>query len=309
MRLAIPDLVSNSYFPAVAARTLGCFADEGLELEVVHVSPVDACARALAEGSVEFIGASAHVPLLAFTDWAGAKLVCAQSQGMYWFLVMRADLAVERGDLAALAGMRIAAVPFVGAALARVFAAAGIDPQAAGIEIFVPSDALGPGVNFGVAAARALEERRIDGFFANGMGAALAAARGIGRIVLDVRRGDGPRACFNFTQPAIATTDALIARAPELVAKVVRAIARTHAMLKRDAALAVVAAKGKFPPAESELIEALVRLDAPYYDQRLDPDFVSDMCQYAHQTGLLRDPRVPYADVVATRFERDWNQL
>ena len=32
--LAIPDLISSSYFPAIAAVDLGCFADEGLDVEL-----------------------------------------------------------------------------------------------------------------------------------------------------------------------------------------------------------------------------------------------------------------------------------
>ena len=72
----------------------------------------------------------------------------------------------------------------------------------------------GAGVNFGVtAAARALEERKIDGFWANGMGAEIAVRRGVGDIVLDLRRGDGPTECFNYTMASIATTEAADRRA------------------------------------------------------------------------------------------------
>ena len=85
---------------------------------------------------------------------------------------------------------------------------------------------LGAGVNFGVTAAKALEDRKIDGFWANGMGAEVAVKRGVGTVVLDVRRGDGPKACFNYTMASIATTDALIARSPQTAAAAVRALGR-----------------------------------------------------------------------------------
>ena len=309
MRIAVPDLVSNSYFPAAAASALGFFEREGLDLSVVHLSPVGACAQALRDGSVDFIGASAHVPLLAFPDWAGAKLVCAQSQGMYWILVMRADLGIARGDLQALAGRRIAAVPLVGASLERLLLATGIDPKAAGIEIGPPSGALAPGVNFGVVAAQALAAGPIDGFFANAMGAELAVRSGIGTVVLDIRRGDSPRAAFNYTQPAIATTDALIDRDPESAVKVVRAIAKTHAALKRAPELAAQAGRLLFPATEAGLIAELVRRDAPYYDQRIAPSFVADMCRYARDCGLMGPIEVAYSQVVATRFVDLWNKI
>ena len=34
MKIAIPDLVSNSYFPAIAAVDLGFFKEEGLDMEL-----------------------------------------------------------------------------------------------------------------------------------------------------------------------------------------------------------------------------------------------------------------------------------
>jgi len=55
----------------------------------------------------------------------------------------------------------------------------------------VPSQP-GHEVNFGLNAARALEHGLIDGFWANGMAAEIAVRKGIGSVVLDVRRGDGP---------------------------------------------------------------------------------------------------------------------
>jgi NitT/TauT family transport system substrate-binding protein len=39
------------------------------------------------------------------------------------------------------------------------------------------------------------------------MGTEVAVRRGVGTVVLDVRRGDGPKPCFNFTMSALATTD------------------------------------------------------------------------------------------------------
>ena len=40
MRVAVPDLISNSYFPAVAAVELGFFRAEGLDAEVELLFPV-----------------------------------------------------------------------------------------------------------------------------------------------------------------------------------------------------------------------------------------------------------------------------
>src|SRR5262249_56374021 len=96
---------------------------------------------------------------------------------------------------------------------------------------------VGAGVNFGLTAAKALEERKIDGFWANGMGAEVAVRRGIGTVVLDVRRGDGPKRCFNYTMASIATTERLIKTSPDAAAAAVSAIRKTHHALVWDPTL------------------------------------------------------------------------
>jgi NitT/TauT family transport system substrate-binding protein len=302
MRLAVPDLISNSYFPCVAAHALGFFREQNLDMEILHISPVEKCVAALRDGEVDFIGASAHAPLIAFPGWDGVKLLCAQSHGFYWLLVMRADLGIARGDLRALRGSKIAAVPFVAAALHRILHAAGIDAQAEAIAVVSPAAASKPGVNFGVAAAEALEGRRIDGFFANAMGAEIAVRSGVGAVVLDIRRGDGPKECFGYTMPAVATTDRTIAALPEAATGVIRAIRKTHAVLKADPSQAGIAGAQRFPAFEAGLITEIVARDLPYYSTTITRDFVGSMNAYAHAVGLLTLPSVPYERVVATQF-------
>ena len=91
MKLAVPDLISNSYFPAIVATELGFFKEEGLNVSLERISPVEKAYAALRDGAVDFVAGSAHSALAAFPDWVGVKLLCAQAQGMYWFLVMHAD--------------------------------------------------------------------------------------------------------------------------------------------------------------------------------------------------------------------------
>lgn len=73
MKLAVPDLISNSYFPAVAAIELGFFKDEGLDVALELIFPVDKAYAALASGRVDFVGGSAHSALAAFPEWDGVK--------------------------------------------------------------------------------------------------------------------------------------------------------------------------------------------------------------------------------------------
>ena len=247
MKLAIPDMISNSYFPAIAAIELGLFKREGLDVELELIYPVDKSYAALREGAVDFVGGSAHSALSAFPRWQGAKLLCAQGQGMYWFLVMHSDLGGKRGDVEVVKGRRIGAAPWVDFGLRRLLIEAGIDLERDKVTIAPVPGAQGAGINFGVTAARALEDRKIDGFWANGMGTEVAVRRGAGTVVLDVRRGDGPKPCFNYTMASIATTDQLIKRSPDAAAAAVRAIVNTHAALKADPARATEVGRKLFP--------------------------------------------------------------
>ena len=298
MKLAIPDLISNSYFPAIAAVELGFFKREGLDIALEMIVPVENALAAMREGSIELIGCSAHLLVAGFPEWRGVKLICAQSHGMYWFLVMRADLGIGRGDLAALKGRSIGAAPWVAMGLRALLAAAGIDAERAGIRIAPIPGAHGAGINFGVTAARALEEGRVDGFWANGMGAELAVRRGSGTVVLDVRRGDGPKRCFDYTWPAIAATHALLARSPQLAAATARAIVNTHNALKDNVELAFEVGRKLFPSTEATLITDLIRRDLPYYDASMSPAMVRRMTQFSRDVGILQgDP--DYRELVA----------
>src|SRR5262245_22944568 len=257
MKLAVPDMISNSYFPAIAAIELGLFKEEGLDVSLELIFPVDRAYQALRDGAVDFVGGSAHSALAAFPQWDGVKLMCAQAQGMYWFLVMHRDFRARRGELDVVKGRRIGAAPWVDMGLRRLLIAAGLDLTRDRVTIAPVPGAQGAGVNFGVTAAKALEERTIDGFWANGMGTEVAVRRGVGTVVLDVRRGDGPTGCFDYTMASVATTSALIERSPRVATAVIRAIARTHALLESDVSLATAVGRKLFPPSEAELIAEL----------------------------------------------------
>ena len=306
MKLAVPDLVSNSYFPAVAAVALGFFEKEGLDVSLELIFPVDEAYRAMRDGRVDFVAGSAHSALAAFPEWRGARLLCAQAQGMYWFLVMRADLGAARGDIGVVRDRRIGAAPWVEMGLRRLLIEAGIDLERDSVTIAPVPGASGATVNFGLTAAKALEDGKIDGFWANGMGAEVAVRRGVGAVVLDVRRGDGPKPCFNYTMASVAATEALIEGSPETAAAAVRAIVKTQAALRADPERAAEVGRKLFPPAEAALIAELIRRDLPYYDAAISPGFVADMNKFARDIGILQGD-TPYDQVVATRFAPLWH--
>ena len=210
MKIAIPDMISNSYFPAAAAVELGFFKDEGLDMTLELIYPVNKTLEVLRDGGIEFVGGSAHSTPFAFPGWKGGKLLAALAQNTYWFLK-------------------------------RLLVESSLDEARDNIKIVpVPMEFLGEGAvkNFGVGAAKALQAGAIDGFWANGMGAEVAVRGGWGTLVIDARRGDGPPKSLHYTMPALITSDAVIARDPDAVAAAVRALVKTQKALKADVSLA-----------------------------------------------------------------------
>jgi len=303
VKLAVPDMVSPSYFPVVAAVELGFFKAEGLDVELELLFPIDAAYRALREGAVDFVGGSAHAALSAFPEWDGVKLLGAQSQGMYWFLVMRADLGIGRGDLGAVRGRRIGASRWVDMGLRALLEDAGIDTARDHVAI-APVERRPGEVNFGVTAARRLEERAIDGFWANGMAAEIAVRRGFGTLVLDARR-DVSATARRYTFAALAASDRLIARSPERAAAAVRAVAAAQRALAAQPARAAEVGRRLFPPEEAELIAELVRRDAPYYSAAVAPATVESLNRFARRMGILQGD-APFEAVVAAQFAPLW---
>lgn len=300
IRVAVPDMVSPSYFPAIAAVELGFFKKEGLDATVELIFPVTKTYEELREGRIAFAGGAAHAALYAFRDWSGCRLLCALSRNMYWFLVVRKDLGAKRGDLRALKGLRIGAAPGPVDGLRRMLAESGIDPEREVKIAPVPGSAAA-GVSFGMAAAKALEEGRVDGFWANGMAAEVAVRGGFGTLVVDARRGDGPRGAQHYTFPALVTTQQRTNGSPETVASAVRAVVAAQGALRRDPSLAVRAAKRHFPKAELALIAELVRRDAPYYDALISRESVRALNRFAGAMGLLaREPA--YDELVTTHL-------
>ena len=304
MRIAAVDLVSNTCFPALAAEELGFYRAEGIEAHV-ELFPMLGATKALRNGSADaMVAGSVHDILTEFPAWRGAKLIVALSQGTPWLLVVRADLAASRGDISAVKGLRLTAAEGPDLALRQMLSDAKIDPDHE-VQIVELPGAKARDVSFGVFAARALEAGQIDGFWANAMGSETAVCRGVGKVLVDVRRGDDPAEARKFTFAGLATTDALVERDPERAAAVVRAIVKTQRALRAHPALALDVGRRRFPAEAAELIATIVERDLPFYDPVIYEEAVAQLNQFARSIGHLREP-VPYEQIVAVRFSAIW---
>ena len=286
MRVAIPDLISPSYFPLVAAVELG-FLKADLEL----LYPVTKTYEDLRDGRLDFVGGAAHAALYAFKDWKGGRLLCALAQHMYWFLVLRKGL----NSLTDIKGLRIGAAPGPVDGLKQLLKRAGIDPIK-DVQIGPVPGVIEKTASFGLMAAKALEDGKLDGFWANGMGAEVAVRNGIGTVVLDARR-NGPEEAKGYTFPALVATEKTIRERPETAKAAVQAVMAAQDALKKNPERATQVGRKLFPATEASLIAELIRRDAPFYDPAISKRSVESMNRFAMDIGLLSKP-VAYEDVV-----------
>jgi ABC-type nitrate/sulfonate/bicarbonate transport system substrate-binding protein len=304
LRIAAVDLVSNTSFPALAAQEMGFYKAEGLDARI-ELDAMLGATKALRSGSADaMIAGSVHDLLTEFPHWEGAKVAVALSQGTPWLLVVRADLPAKRGDFRAVKGLSLTAAEGPDLALRQMLRDAGIDPDR-DLQIVELPGARERNVSFGVFAARALEEGLVDGFWANAMGAETAVHRGVGKVLVDVRRGDDSAEARRFTFAGLATTDRLIERDPECIAAAVRAIVKAQKALRAEPARAAEVGRRLFPPEAAALIATVVERDAPFYDPVISEEAVAGLNRFTQAIGHLPAP-VPYEQVVAVRFRDLW---
>ncbi len=305
-RLSVADLDSPSYFVATAAAELGFFNEEGVDIELERAFGARNGPERLRDGSLHFFAGPAYAATRAFPAWQGAKLLCALAQYSYWFLAIRADLDVKRGDVGALRGLRISCSmesPVLG--LRHLLADAGIDLERDKVRI-VPAPPTIEGRWMGHAGVDAIKQGLADAYWGNGMRVAIGEKLGVAKLHLDLRRGDGPPGARWYNFAALTTTERLIDEEPQIAAGAVRAIVKAQDALKADPSLATGIARRLFPPEEVPLIAGLIGKDAPFYDANISPEAIDGLNGFAKAAELIAET-VPYDRLVAIQFRQLWS--
>jgi len=303
-RMMVADYDSPSYFVATAAVKLGFFKQEGVDVEFVAEYGAKHGPERLRDGSIHFFGGPAFAGTRAFPAWKGIKLVAALAQHSYWFMGLRKDIDIPRGDIKALKGLRVSSsFAFPRTALRHMLIEAGIDVDQDEVRIVesLPSKS----ESHSRDGIKALQENLADGFWGNGMRLALAEKAGIAKLHLDLRRGDGPQGARLYNFAALTMTDAMIEAEPEVAAAAVRAIVKTQKALKADPSLAKKVGDELFPGEEAEMMPVLVARDAPFYDAAITPEAIDGLNAFALANGLL-DRALAYDAIVATGLKANW---
>lgn len=301
-RLMVADVDSPSYFVATAAVKLGFFKKEGVDIEFIPEYGAKHGPEQLRDGAIHFFGGPAFAATRAFPAWKGAKLLCALAQHSYWFMGLRKDIEIARGDVKALKGLRISSsFAFPRTALRHMLVEAGLDMDHDEVRILqsLPVEAEWHSRD----GVKAIQENYADGFWGNGMRLALAEKAGLAKVHLDLRRGDGPPGARSYNFAALTTTDTLIEKEPEVAAAAVRAIVATQKALQADPSLAKKVGDELFPGDEADLMPTLVARDAPFYDATITPEAVDGLNTFAMANGLIEQP-LAYEQIV--RFSPHW---
>jgi NitT/TauT family transport system substrate-binding protein len=305
-RLMVADVDSPSYFVATAAVKLGFFRQEGVDVEFVAEYGAKHGPEKLRDGTIHFFGGPAFAATRAFPAWNGAKLLCALAQHSYWFMGVRKDIDIARGDIKALKGLRISSsFAFPRTALRHMLVAAGLDMDHDEVRIVesLPTDSEWHSRD----GVKAIRENYADGFWGNGMRLALAEKAGLAKLHLDLRRGDGPPGARHYNFAALTTTDALIENEPDVAAAAVRAVVATQKALKADPSLARTVSDAVFPGGdEADIMPTLVARDAPFYDATITSEAVDGLNTFAMANGLIDRP-LAYEQIVAAQFRDLWS--
>jgi NitT/TauT family transport system substrate-binding protein len=300
----VPDLDSPSYFVSIAAVELGYFKQEGIDIEFVYNTKQGP--ELMLEGKVDFIGGPAYAATRSYPGWKGVKLLCALARYSYWFMAVRKDLDIKRGDMQALKGLRIsAATSWPGMGLRFMLADAGLDLERDKIEMIPPPPPYG---DKGFLARNGIDtiiNGTADAYWGNGMRVALGESMGIAKLHLDLRRGDGPPGARFYNFPALTTTDRVINEHPEVAAGAIRAIVKAQKALKANPKIAGDIGRKLFPADEAELITGLIERDAPFYDPQIRQEAIDGLMNFAKGFGLVKEA-VPVNDLIATQFSHLW---
>ena len=96
LRIAVPDLVSNSYFPAIAAVDW-LFQSEGYDASIDFIVSIPETFEALLDGALSTSSSVRRIATLLAFPSGRRPIARGRDSNTYWFLVVRSDLNPKHG--------------------------------------------------------------------------------------------------------------------------------------------------------------------------------------------------------------------
>lgn len=293
-RIRINDTPGVGNLLARVAARHGFCERRGLQCELKVVPNAPLALQAMAAGDLDAVGAPADVVLQAVAHRMPLTVIGAASREPLFFLVAGSDLEVAAGApyaevMRRLKGRRVGVVALgTGGhfALESMLSAAAVSPSEVSI---VP-------VGGTATALPALVRRQVDAVMGlEPMGAA-CALRGLCRVLVDPRRGQGPREVTGVSGAAVpmVVPRAMAQQKPETVRALVAAMedAGRFASAPENRAALLAAIREGFDAAVPGL-EALVDRTRdglpPVFRFDLDPAALQYAADVLHRTGRLAE--------------------
>lgn len=235
--------------PIFAARELGYFEEEGLNVELVNFNGGALIAQALAGGSIDF-GAN-NVGELLPAAAGGNPLPCtvAATNGMEHTILADNDAGIEPGDWEGVSGKRVGVTSRGSGSeqLWRLLAAEqGFDAEGDTAIIAVG------GVDTALAA---LQNDQVDLLVGYNPLTSIAVGSGEASEFLSVINGEGPDVVSEMLYTCVSTTPGMIEENPGTTQAVIRAVVRAHQTLQDDEDARVATATAMLPTLDAAVVE------------------------------------------------------
>ena len=283
-----------------AAEHLGYFKAEGLAAQFADFEGGAEVTTAMVGGSIDFAGTYVERPMILAEKGFGAKNLLAILNRNPIFLVVRKNLTAT--DVKGLKGTKLGMTRAGSAtdlALRALLRDAGLEPDRDVAVIAVGSSN---------SAAAALRAGQIDGFMGGEPGGAVIVHQlKIGRYFIEPLRDQGPKFLQYMTFPTLQASDRYIQANPQIVERVVRAVAKTQKRLREDPEAGVRVAQKFFPTLDVELLRAVIMLQRASYIPTITEDAVRTVNQFQKQAGVVKGD-FAYDKLVAVQFKSAWDQ-
>ena len=283
-----------------AAEQLGYFKGEGLTAQFSDFEGGAEVTTAMVGGSIDFAGTYVERPMILAEKGFGAKNLVAVLNRNPIFLVVRKSLTAT--DVKGLKGTKLGMTRAGSAtdlALRALLRDAGLEPDRDVAVIAVGSS---------TSAAAALRAGQIDGFMGGEPGGAVIVHQlKIGRYFIEPLRDQGPRFLRDMTFPTLQASDRYIQANPQVVERVVRAVAKTQKRLREDPEAGVKVAQKQFPSLDVELLRSIILLQKASYVPIITEEAMRISNQFQKQAGVVKGD-FPYDKVVAAQFKAAWEQ-
>lgn len=291
----IPGLVT---LPVYHAERAGYFKAENLDVTFVQFGSGSDGARGLVAGAAD-VGTMDLATVLQFIERGQRFRVIANNRrGPTIALLVRSDLDIRKGDLAALKGLRIgvsSAGSFTDQYLRLLLAESGLSPDR-DVTIL-------PIGNFTNQLA-AMQSRKIDAQMSWAPGITILEQANAAKLFLDPRVGEGPQRLVGMVGLVVASPEKYVAENREAVRRVTRALAKAARDLQNVATFSE-AVRAENPNLDASVIRAMAPAEAAGYTPELTPRHVATINEVYRASGLLKT-EVPYDAVVDRELAALW---